>query len=339
MNNEMPLILCVESSCDDTSAAVLKGLTVLSNVVCSQEVHANFGGVVPELASRQHMANILPTVHDALKKADVDKSDLDAIAFTQGPGLLGSLLVGGSFIKGMAASSGTKLIGVNHMHAHIMAHMLDGNETKPSFPFLCLTVSGGHTQIVKITEPNTFELLGETLDDAAGEAFDKTAKLLGLPYPGGPLVDKLSREGQPKFSFTRSRVKDFHFSFSGLKTNVLQFLKRELKTNENFIEENLNDICASVQHEIVGNLLAELSKAAESEGIYDLAIAGGVSANSFLRSELKRTCQENGWKAHIPEFQFCTDNAAMIGSVAYYKYLNSDFSDLTIKPQARLDFC
>ncbi len=309
---EEPLILCVESSCDDTSAAVLRGLEVLSNVVCSQEVHANFGGVVPELASRQHMANIVPTVHEALVKAKVDKSELDAIAFTQGPGLLGSLLVGGSFIKGMAASSQAKLIGVNHMHAHIMAHMLEGNTAKPSFPFLCLTVSGGHTQIVKVSEPNAFELIGETIDDAAGEAFDKTAKLLGLPYPGGPLIDKLARLGEPKFKFTRSRVKDFHFSFSGLKTNVLQFLKKQIAVNENFIEENLNDICASVQHEVVGNLLTELEKTADLHGIKQLAIAGGVSANSHLRTELVKLCNTRQWEAFIPEFQFCTDNAAKI---------------------------
>ncbi len=334
----MPLILCVESSCDDTSAAVVKGLKVLSNVVCSQEVHANFGGVVPELASRQHMANIVPTVHEALLKAGVEKSDLDAIVFTQGPGLLGSLLVGGSFIKGMAASSGAKLIGVNHMHAHIMAHLLDGNAAKPEFPFLCLTVSGGHTQIVKVSEPNSFELIGETLDDAAGEAFDKTAKLLGLPYPGGPLIDKLAKEGEPIFKFTRPRAKDFHFSFSGLKTNVLQFLKKQIALNEHFIQENLNDICASVQHEIVGNLITELEKAANLYGIKQLAIAGGVSANSHLRSELKLLCKENDWQAFVPEFQFCTDNAAMIGSVAYFKFLQNDFSDLTARPQARLEF-
>jgi len=338
MVKKQPLILSVESSCDDTSAAVLKGLKVLSNVVCSQEVHSNFGGVVPELASRQHMANIVPTVHEALKVANVSKEDLDAIAFTQGPGLLGSLLVGGSFIKGMAVSSGAKLIGVNHMHAHIMAHLLEANSSRPGFPFLCLTVSGGHTQIVKVLEPNKFELIGETLDDAAGEAFDKTAKLLGLPYPGGPLIDKHAAKGEVKFKFTRSRVDDFKFSFSGLKTNVLQFLKRELAKNEGFITENLNDICASVQSEIVGNLLCELEKAADLHGIQNLAIAGGVSANSFLRSELLRLGKSRGWNVFIPEFQFCTDNAAMLGAVAYYKFLNSEFSDLNVKPDARLEF-
>jgi len=277
-------------------------------------------------------------VHEALVKAEIKKSDLNAIAFTQGPGLMGSLLVGGSFIKGMAASSGAKLIGVNHMHAHIMAHVLEDNNSTPDFSFLCLTVSGGHTQIVKVDKPNSFELIGETLDDAAGEAFDKTAKLLGLPYPGGPLIDRLAKEGSPKFNFTRSRVKDFNFSFSGLKTNILQFLKKEIAKNENFIEENLNDICASVQNEIVGNLLAELSKAAELYGVKRLAIAGGVSANSFLRSQLIELCAGKGWEAFIPEFQYCTDNAAMIGAVAYYKYLDRDFSDLKIKPEARLEF-
>ncbi len=340
MKSQEPLILSVESSCDDTSAAVLRGLSVLSNVVSSQKVHEKYGGVVPELASRKHMANIVPTVYTALKEAGVSISDLDAVAFTKGPGLLGSLLVGGSFMKGMALGSGLDMIAVNHMHGHIMAHFVNkGAEEMPKFPFLCMTVSGGHTQIVKVDAPNKFMIIGETIDDAAGEAFDKTAKILGLNYPGGPLIDRFAKMGDPlKYKFTKPKVEPFHFSFSGLKTNILQFLQREIKSNSNFIQENLNDICASVQHNIVSILLSELKDAALELKINEIALAGGVSANSYLRRQFLELGQEMNWRVHIPEFQFCTDNAAMIGGVAYFKYLNQEFASYNVKPSARLDF-
>ncbi|MFK7755946.1 MAG: tRNA (adenosine(37)-N6)-threonylcarbamoyltransferase complex transferase subunit TsaD [Flavobacteriales bacterium] len=337
---QSPIILSIESSCDDTSAAVLSGLKVLSNVVATQEIHSKFGGVVPELASRKHMANIVPTIMAALEEASISQNQLDALAFTQGPGLLGSLLVGGSFIKGMRLGSEKKLIAVNHMHAHIMAHFLDKSESdRPKFPFLCLTVSGGHTQIVLVKAPNSFELLGETIDDAAGEAFDKTAKILGLDYPGGPLVDKLAQAGDPmRFKFTKPDVKPYHFSFSGVKTNVLQFLQRETRKNPDFIKDNLNDICASVQHTIVSILLLEFKKAALEYGVSELAIAGGVSANSGLRKGLVELCTKHHWNAHIPKFEYCTDNAAMIGAVAFFKYQNKEFTTLDVKPSARLNF-
>jgi N6-L-threonylcarbamoyladenine synthase len=338
MREKQPVILSIESSCDDTSAAVLRGLEVLSNVVCSQQIHEKFGGVVPELASRKHMANIVPTVITALTDANIKLEDVDALAFTQGPGLLGSLLVGGNFIKGLSLGANLKFLAVNHMHGHIMAHFLN-QETKPKFPFICLTVSGGHTQLVRVNAPNEFEILGQTIDDAAGEAFDKTAKVLGLNYPGGPLIDKLAKTGDPlKFSFTRPKVKPLHFSFSGLKTNVLQFLQREMKQNPNFISENINDICASVQHTIVTILLSELEMACEKTGITEVALAGGVSANSYLRENFTSLAFEKGWASHVPDFQYCTDNAAMIGASAYFKYLNGEFGTLTDKPNPRLPF-
>jgi len=332
-----PLILSIESSCDDTSAAVLKGLDVLSNVVCTQQIHEKYGGVVPELASRKHMANIVPTVSEALREAGIKVGNLDAVAYTQGPGLMGSLLVGGNYAKGLSLGANIPCIAVNHMHGHIMAHFL--TEHKPDFPFICLTVSGGHTQLVLVESASKFKIIGETLDDAAGEAFDKTAKLLGLNYPGGPLIDKLAKDGDPhKFLFTHPKVKPLHYSFSGLKTNVLQFLQKNIRTNENFINENLSDICASVQFNIVEILLKQLSAALEKYPVKHLALAGGVSANSFLREKFRALSLEKDCVAHIPAFAYCTDNAAMIGASAYFKYLNKDFKGLEVKPQARLPF-
>ncbi len=330
----MPTILAIESSCDDTSAAVIKDRLILSNVVANQEVHKEWGGVVPELASRAHQANIVPVVAKALKDAKVEKSELDAIAFTQGPGLLGPLLVGATFAKGMAMGLKIPLISVNHMQAHVLAHFID--DPNPTFPFLCLTVSGGHTQIVLIKSPMEMEVLGETLDDAAGEAFDKTAKLLGLPYPGGPLVDKYGKEGNPTaFQFARSRVPDFTFSFSGIKTSVMYFLKKAEKDDPNFIQNNLADLCASIQKCIVDMLLDKIQKAAKQLDIKEIAIAGGVSANSHLRERIKELGQRKGWNVYIPQFQYCTDNAAMIAITAHYKFLNDDFAPLDVIPKAR----
>ena len=329
-----PLLLAIESSCDDTSAAVLRGKQVLSNIVSNQEVHKAYGGVVPELASRAHQKNIIPTVNKALKDADVEKSELDAITVTAGPGLMGSLLVGTSFAKSLALGLGIPLITVNHMEAHIMAHFIGDNS--PALPMLCLTVSGGHTQIVRVDAPLKFEVLGETIDDAAGEAFDKCAKLLGLPYPGGPLIDKLAREGDSgRFSFPESKLEGYEFSFSGLKTSVLYFLQKQLEADGDFIEKNLNDLCASIQGTIVGTLMKKFLQASRELGISTLAVAGGVSANSALRSAILD--QENkGYECHIPAFQYCTDNAAMIGIVGYYKFLERDFTSLEVVPKARM---
>lgn len=339
---EPVIILAIESSCDDTSAAVLKNQTVLSNIVASQKVHENYGGVVPELASRAHQQNIIPVVDQALKDAGISKKELNAIAYTQGPGLLGSLLVGGSFAKGLSAGLNIPLIEVNHMQAHILAHHIDGNNPqneKPNFPFLCLTVSGGHTQIVRVDSPNEMKVIGKTLDDAAGEAFDKVAKILGLPYPGGPLVDKNAKGvSTAKYSFPKGNIADLDFSFSGLKTAFLYFIRDEIKKNEKFIEDNLSDICFSIQHTIVTTLLEKLEKASEQTAITDIAIAGGVSANSYLRSELLALGEKKNWNVFIPKFEYCTDNAAMIGITAYYKYLENDFAQLNSKPQARLPF-
>jgi len=335
-------ILAIESSCDDTSAAVLKNHKVLSNVVATQKIHKEFGGVVPELASRAHQQNIIPVVDFAINEAGVSKKDFDAIAYTKGPGLLGSLLVGGSFAKGFSAGLEIPLIEVSHMQAHILVHQIDGNNaenSKPKFPFLCLTVSGGHTQIVRIDSPLKMEVIGTTLDDAAGEAFDKVAKILGLPYPGGPLVDKYASKGNKlKYSFPKSRVDKLNFSFSGLKTAFLYFIRQEIKENINFIDENLYDICASIQHTIVSTLLDKLQKAAFETGISEIAIAGGVSANSSLRAALQKLGTENNWTIFIPKFEYCTDNAAMIGIVGMYKYKEKKFAPLTSKPEARLSF-
>ncbi|MEM6966621.1 MAG: tRNA (adenosine(37)-N6)-threonylcarbamoyltransferase complex transferase subunit TsaD, partial [Bacteroidota bacterium] len=316
------IILAIESSCDDTSAAVIKDGVILSNCVANQAIHKQYGGVVPEAASRAHQINIVPVVDAAIRQAGVKKTDLDAVAFTRGPGLIGSLLVGVSFAKSLALSLDIPMIEVNHMQAHILAHFAEA--PKPPFPFLCLTVSGGHTQIVKVNAPLAMELLGETIDDAAGEAFDKTGKLLGLDYPAGPLIDKYAQLGQPVFDFPEPKVGELEFSFSGLKTSILYFLKKQLKANPNFIQENLNDICASVQDRIVSILLKKLKIAVEKTGVKHVAIAGGVSANSDLRKGLKALGEKEGWMTYIPRFEYCTDNAAMIAVTGHFKYLKKE---------------
>lgn len=327
------LILAIESSCDDTSAAVIRDGAVLSNCVATQDVHRLYGGVVPEVASRAHQSNIVPVVDLALKKAGVAAADINAVAFTRGPGLMGSLLVGTSFAKGFALANGLPLIEVNHMMAHVLAHFAE--DPKPEFPFLCLTVSGGHTQIVLVRDHLDMEIMGETLDDAAGEAFDKAGKMFGLDYPAGPLIDKLAREGQPVFPFPEPAVPGLNFSFSGLKTSVLYFLRREMAENPQFIAENLPNLCASLQHAIVTILMKKLRKAAKQTGIRDIAIAGGVSANSGLRSALETLGQREGWRTFVPRFEFCTDNAAMIGVTAYQKYLRGQFCGQEATPFAR----
>ncbi len=332
-------ILAIESSCDDTSVAVLHNDKVLSNVVANQEIHSQYGGVVPELASRAHQQNIVPVVHQALIKANIDKKELNAIAFTKGPGLMGSLLVGTSFAKSMALALGIPLISVNHMQAHILAHFIDTkNQSKPPFPFLCLTISGGHTQIVNVTNYFSMEIIGETLDDAVGEAFDKSAKILGLSYPGGPLIDKHAQLGNPKaFEFTHPKTKNkLDFSFSGLKTGILRFIQKNVREKPDFIKENLNDICASIQFTIVSILMNKLTEASKQTGIQHIAIAGGVSANSGIRNALLTTEKQAGWKTYIPEFEYTTDNAAMIGIVGYYKYLDKQFEDLSVTASARM---
>jgi N6-L-threonylcarbamoyladenine synthase len=332
-------ILSIESSCDDTGAAVLKNNEVLSNVIAGQKIHAAFGGVVPELASRAHQQNIVPVVDQALKLAGIAKNQLDAIAFTQGPGLMGSLLVGTSFAKSLSIALNIPLIPVNHMQAHVLAHFIkEEGHQEPPFPFLCMTISGGHTQILKVIDYDNFEILGETIDDAVGEAFDKTAKLLGLPYPGGPLIDKYAREGNPTaFTFSEPKTANpLDFSFSGLKTAILYFLQREQKKDTNFIKQNLNDICASVQRTIVTILMKRLMKAAKETKIEHVAIAGGVSANSEIRSSLKSMEKTLGWTTYIPKFEYTTDNAAMIGIVGYLKYLNANFGKEDISASSRL---
>ncbi len=338
--NKDNIILGIESSCDDTSAAIIKNGVILSNVTAGQEVHQKYGGVVPELASRAHQQNIVPVIDLALKNAKIELSDLSAIAFTKGPGLLGSLLVGTSFAKSLSLGLDIPLVGVNHMKGHILAHFIqeEGFEKEvPKFPFICLTVSGGHTQIVKVLSPLRMEVLGETMDDAAGEAFDKAAKLMGLPYPGGPLIDKYAQLGdKDRFSFTFPRTEEFSYSFSGLKTQFMNFLKKGLKTDENFIKDNLEDICASYQSHIVNYLFQKLKKAAFSENINQIAIAGGVSANSYLRSELKRLGEIHGWSTFIPKFEYCTDNAGMIAITGYYQLLEGDVSMQNVIPNARM---
>lgn len=340
-------LLAIESSCDETSAAVCVDGTILSNPIATQAVHAQFGGVVPEMASRAHLQNIVPVVDTALKTAGVNLKQVDALAYTQAPGLIGSLLVGGQFAKSLALALNKPLIAVNHMQAHVLANLIP--ERKPSFPFLCLTVSGGHTQIVLCEAPTQLKIIGETIDDAAGEAFDKSAKLLGLPYPGGPLIDKYAKLGNPKrFQFPEPKIPGYNFSFSGLKTSILYFLmnagksliyKEEFAADEAekkiFIEENLNDICASIQHRIITILLNKLKKAATDLKIKELCIAGGVSANSGLRQAFTETGKEQGWNTYIPDFQYCTDNAGMIAITGYYKYLEQDFSPLTVASEAR----
>lgn len=330
-------ILGIESSCDDTSAAIIANDKILANVVAGQEVHRLWGGVVPELASRAHQQHIVPVVEAALRKAKIEKQQLDAIAYTQGPGLLGSLLVGGSFAKAMAFALNIPLIAVNHMQAHILAHLIDDGKKRPAFPFLCLTVSGGHTQIVRVNSPLQMEVLGETTDDAAGEAFDKAAKIIGLPYPGGPLVDKLAKEGDPnRFLFPEPKIPGYDFSFSGLKTSFLYLVQREQQKDPGFIESNRAHLCASIQQAIVGYLMRKLLKAAEETGIRELALAGGVSANSSLRSAFSNL-QEQGYNTFIPDFEYCTDNAAMIAITGYYKFLERDFSGLEAPSMARFE--
>lgn len=332
-----PTILAIESSCDETSAAVIKKGKVLNNIIATQSVHENYGGVVPELASRAHQQNIVPVVEEALKGAKINKSDLDAVAYTQGPGLLGSLLVGSSFAKSLSQGLNIPLIGVNHMQAHILAHFID--DPKPKFPFLCLTVSGGHTQIVLVKDYLEMEIIGETQDDAVGEAFDKSAKLMELPYPGGPLIDKYAKLGNPEtFRFPDSEMEGFNFSFSGIKTAFLYFLRDNLKKDSEFIKNNLNDICASLQHSLIRMLMQKLRKAALQLGINEIAIAGGVSANSGLRNELERLSKEKNWNVYIPEFQYCTDNAGMIAMAAHYKYINGEFESLYSTPNPRMKF-
>ena len=332
----MVCILAIESSCDDTSAAIWKDGEILANCVASQAIHKEYGGVVPEVASRAHQVNIVPVVEAAIQKAGIRKQDLSAIAFTRGPGLMGSLLVGVSFAKAMALSLEIPMIEVNHIQAHILAHFID--DPKPSFPFLCLTVSGGHTQIVRVDSPLEMQIIGTTIDDAAGEAFDKTGKLLGLDYPAGPVIDRLAKEGTAVYQFTEPQLPNLDFSFSGLKTNILQFLQKNVRKNPTFISDNLNDICASVQDRIVSILMNKLTKASEQTGIKQIAIAGGVSANSGLRSALQDIGTKNGWEVFIPQFQYCTDNAAMIAMTAYYKYLAADFVGQDITPLARYQF-
>jgi len=333
------IILAIESSCDDTAAAILEDKKILSNVVANQEIHQQYGGVVPELASRAHQQNIIPVVDTAIKKAKIRKQDIDAIAFTKGPGLLGSLLVGSSFAKSFAMGMDIPLIAVNHMQAHILAHFIDKGKQLPSFPFLCLTVSGGHTQIVKIDSPSKMQVIGTTLDDAAGEAFDKSAKILGFSYPGGPLIDKYAKGGNiHAFTFGKPKIKDLDFSFSGLKTSILYTIQAGIKENPNFIAENKEDLCASIQHSIVTILIDKLTKAIKQTGITQIAIAGGVSANSYLRSQLKVLSDNENYKLYIPKFEYCTDNAAMIAIAGHFKYLDKDFANQAVTPSARLLF-
>ena len=335
------MILGIESSCDDTSAAVLCGTEMLSNVIASQAVHMQYGGVIPELASRAHQQNIVPVVDTALKNASVGVSDLDAIAFTRGPGLLGSLLVGVSFSKGLAVANNIPLVEVNHLQGHILSHVIDiPGETvpHPSFPFLCLLVSGGHTQIVKVTAPLEMEIVGTTIDDAAGEAFDKCAKVMGLPYPGGPVIYRLAAQGDAeRFRFAKPSVPGFDYSFSGLKTSFLYFLRDRVKEEPGFIEANINDLCASLQKTVVDILLGKLVRAAREFRIRDIAIAGGVSANSGLRKGVTAEGERRGWRTFLPPLKFTTDNAAMIAVTGYFRYRQGEFSSLSVAPEARIE--
>lgn len=330
-----PTILAIESSCDETSASVISNGKVLNNIIATQAVHQKYGGVVPELASRAHQQNIVAVVDQALRTAGVDKSKLSAIAFTRGPGLMGSLLVGVSFAKGMARALGIPLIEVNHMQAHVLAHFIQ--EPSPAFPFLCLTVSGGHTQLVLVRDYLDMEVIGQTQDDAVGEAFDKAAKLLGLPYPGGPLIDKHAQQGNSKrFPFTETIMPGLEFSFSGIKTQFMYFLRDEVKKDSAFIEKNINDICASIQAHLVGMLMKRVEQACRQTGVTEVAIAGGVAANSGLRTALQAAAARNRWNVYIPAFEYCTDNAAMIAMAAHIKYQKKDFCELDITPLARM---
>ena len=340
------IILAIESSCDDTSAAVIKDGLLMSNVTASQGVHEEFGGVVPELASRAHQLNIVPVVDAALKRANVTADQLSAIAFTRGPGLLGSLLVGTSFAKGLALSQNIPLVEVNHLQAHILAHFIEtigdrqlamGNgEKAPNFPFLCLLVSGGNSQIVLVKDHYTMEIIGQTIDDAAGEAFDKCAKIMGLPYPGGPWIDRLAKEGNAEaFQFAKPHIPEYNYSFSGLKTSFLYFLRDQLKENPDFIEENKADLCASLQKTIIDILINKLKKAAKDLGVKEIAVAGGVSANSGLRNALIDLGRRHRWKVHIPPFAYTTDNAAMVAQAGYFKYLKGEFCPIDAAPYAK----
>lgn len=337
MSQKSIIILGIESSCDDTSAAVVKEGKIRSNIIANQEIHKSYGGVVPELASRAHQQNIVPVVNEALKIANIKKEELDAIAFTRGPGLLGSLLVGTSFAKSLSLALNIPLIDVNHMQGHVMAHFIDEGKKTPTFPFLCLTVSGGHTQIVLVKGYFDMEVIGETLDDAAGEAFDKSAKILGLEYPGGPLIDKYAKQGNPEaFKFTKPRVGNLEFSFSGLKSNILQVIQRASKKNPDFIQDNLYDLCASIQHTIISILLEKIDNAVKKTGITQIAIAGGVSANSGLRNALLEREKTHKWCVFIPKFEYCTDNAAMIAISGYYKFHDDQFTNSSVSANARM---
>jgi N6-L-threonylcarbamoyladenine synthase len=333
----MTTILAIESSCDETSAAVISNGKIRSNIVATQVIHQKYGGVVPELASRAHQQHIVPVVEKALSDAKVSKKDLNAIAFTRGPGLLGALLVGASFSKALALGLNIPLIEVNHMQAHVLAHFIE--EPTPQFPFLCLTVSGGHTQIVLVKSALEMEIIGETQDDAVGEAFDKTAKLLDLPYPGGPLVDKYAQQGNSAaFAFPLSEMPGLNYSFSGIKTSILYFLQDKTRNNPQFVEENIADICASVQFTLIKMLLQKLRKAAKQTGITEIAIAGGVSANSGLRKTLQEMGEKERWQVYIPRFEYCTDNAAMIAMAAHFKYEKGEFCEQTVSPMPRMAF-
>jgi len=327
-------ILGIESSCDETSAAICRDGKILSNIIATQKVHEKYGGVVPELASRAHIQNIVPVVDTAIKESGVSLSQIDAVAFTQAPGLIGSLLVGTQFAKSTALALNKPLISVHHMQAHVLANLI--GEPKPEFPFLCLTVSGGHTQIVKATSPLHMEVLGETIDDAAGEAFDKTAKILGLPYPGGPLIDKYAAQGNPlAFTFAKPQVPGLNFSFSGVKTSVLYFLQKQIQQDPDFVQQNLQDLAASIQHTIIEVLIKKLKKAIQQTGIKHVCIAGGVSANKGLRAALDELGQSLGIATYRPDFQYCVDNAGMIAMTGYYKYLSGEFASMDISPSAR----
>lgn len=334
-------ILGIESSCDDTSAAVIRNTTLLSNVIASQEVHRKYGGVIPELASRAHQQNIIPVIDTAIKEAGISASEIDGIAFTRGPGLLGSLLVGVSFAKGLALSLDVPMMEINHLQGHIFSHFIDLPDRElphPRFPFLCLLVSGGHSQIVLVKDYAEMEIIGTTIDDAAGEAFDKCAKVMGLPYPGGPVIDRLAKEGDPKaFRFAHPRVEGYDYSFSGLKTSFLYTLRDAVAADPDFIETHKADLCASLQGTIVEILLDKLIRASKETGIRDIAIAGGVSANSGLRDGIAEAGRRRGWRTFLPEFKFTTDNAAMIAMAGYYRYLRGDFSSLDVSPVARLE--
>lgn len=338
--SEKPItILAFESSCDDTAVAVMRDGKILANVVATQKIHEKYGGVVPELASRAHQQNIIPVLHEAINKAAININDIDAIAYTRGPGLLGSLLVGASFAKGLALAINKPLMDVHHMQGHILSHFINEKENVPEFPFLCLTVSGGHTQIVLLNSYFDMKIIGETLDDAAGEAFDKSAKILGLPYPGGPLVDKYAQHGDHlKFNFPTPKIAQYDFSFSGLKTSILNFVNKEVQKDAEFIAKNLPDLCASIQHRIVKILMEKFEKAAIEHQVKHIGLAGGVAANSALRKEFESLANKHQWKAHIPAFEYCTDNAAMIAMVGYLKYKLLKFGNQTQTANARMEF-